>query len=75
MKNFGGDALPTEVELVSEIDTYARERRNFWDVLTGKNKPPKKEKKIAPEVMGISQPNNIPVPPPQPDAVVTPVKN
>ena len=75
LKNFGGDALPTEVELVSEIDTYARERRNFWDVLTGKNKPPKKEKKIAPEVMGISQPNNIPVPPPQPDAVATPVKN
>ncbi len=75
LKNFGGDALPTEVELVSEIDTYARERRNFWDVLTGKNKPPKKEKKIAPEVMGISQPNNLPVPPPQPDAVVTPVKN
>jgi outer membrane protein assembly factor BamE len=41
---FGGDTLPTEVELVAEIDNYARERRSFWDVLTGKNKPPKRVK-------------------------------
>lgn len=72
---FGGDALPTEVELVAEIDTYARERRSFWDVMTGKNKPPKREKKVAPEVMVISQPNNLPLPSPQPNTVITPVKN
>jgi len=72
---FGGDALPTEVELVAEIDNYARERRSFWDVVTGKNKPPKRVKKAPPEVMVISQPSNLPLPSPQPDVVVTPVKN
>ena len=72
---FSGDALPTEVELVAEIDNYAREKRSFWDVLTGKNKPPKKEKKIPPEVMVMSQPNNLPAPTPQPDVIITPVKN
>lgn len=75
LAKFGGDALPTEVELVAEIDTYARERRSFWDVMTGKNKPPKREKKVAPEVMVISQPNNLPLPSPQPSTVITPVKN
>ena len=72
---FDGDALPTEVELVAEIDNYAREKRSFWDVLTGKNKPPKPVKKPPPEVMVISQPNNLPAPTPQPDVVITPVKN
>ncbi len=72
---FDGDALPTEVELVAEIDNYAREKRSFWDVLTGKNKPPKPVKNPPPEVMVISQPNNLPAPTPQPDVVVTPVKN
>ena len=75
LAKFEGDALPTEVELVEEIDTYARERRSFWDVMTGKNKPPKREKKVAPEVMVISQPNNLPLPSPQPNTVITPVKN
>ena len=75
LAKFGGDALPTEVELVAEIDTYARERRSFWDVMTGKNKPPKREKKVAPEVMVISQPNNLPLPSPPPNTVITPVKN
>ena len=72
---FGGDTLPTEVELVAEIDNYARERRSFWDVLTGKNKPPKRVKKATPETMFINQPSNLPLPSPQPDAIVTPVKN
>jgi len=72
---FDGDALPTEVELVAEIDNYARERRSFWEVLTGKNKPPKPAKRPPPEVMVISQPNNLPAPTPQPDVVITPVKN
>ena len=72
---FGGDALPTEVELVAEIDNYAREKRSFWDVMTGKNKPPKRVKKAPPEVMVMSQPNNLPAPTPQPDVIITPVKN
>lgn len=72
---FGGDSLPTEVELVAEIDSYARERRSFWDVMTGKNKPPKKEKRAAPEVMVISKPNNLPMPSPKPDVIISPVKN
>ena len=72
---FGGDALPTEVELVAEIDNYARERRSFWDVVTGKNKSPKRVKKAPPEAMVINQPSNLPLPSPQPDAIVTPVKN
>ena len=72
---FGGDALPTEVELVAEIDNYAREKRSFWDVMTGKNKPPKREKKAPPEMMVMSQPNNLPAPSPQPDVIITPVKN
>lgn len=72
---FGGDTLPTEVELVAEIDSYARERRSFWDVMTGKNKPPKKEKRAAPEVMVISKPNNLSMPSPKPDVIISPVKN
>ena len=27
---FDGDALPTEVELVAEIDNYAKTKRSFW---------------------------------------------
>jgi outer membrane protein assembly factor BamE len=72
---FDGDALPTEVELVAEIDNYAREKRSFWDVVTGKNKPPKKDKKAIPEVMVTSQPNNLPVPTPQPDVGGQPLKS
>jgi outer membrane protein assembly factor BamE len=37
---FEGDALPTDVELVAEIDNYAKTKRSFWDVMTGSNKPP-----------------------------------
>ena len=72
---FDGDALPTEVELVAEIDNYAREKRSFWDVVTGKNKPPKKDKKAIPEVMVTGQPNNLPVPTPQPDVGGQPLKS
>jgi len=72
---FDGDALPTEVELVAEIDNYAREKRSFWDVMTGKNKPPKKDKKAIPEVMVTSQPNNLPVPTPQPNPGGQPLKS
>jgi outer membrane protein assembly factor BamE len=32
---FDGDALPTEVEMVAEIDNYAKTKRSFWQVMTG----------------------------------------
>jgi outer membrane protein assembly factor BamE len=73
---FEGDALPTEVELVAEIDNYAKQKRTFWEVLTGKNKPTAIPM-TQPEVLVDSRPSNLPAPTPQPDssAVVTPVKN
>ena len=37
---FDGDALPTEAELVAEIDNYAKSKRSFWDMVTGSNKNP-----------------------------------
>ena len=37
---FDGDALPTEVELVAEIDAYAKQKRSFWEAITGTNKAP-----------------------------------
>ena len=68
---FNGDALPTEVELVAEIDNYAKNKRSFWDMVTGKNKnlvtPPLQQ----PEVLIPSKPS-----PPIPSGgpIVTPVK-
>ena len=35
-----GDALPTEVELVAEIDNYAKTKRSFWQRITGTGKGP-----------------------------------
>ena len=37
---FDGDALPTEVELVAEIDNYAKTKRSFWQRITGTGKGP-----------------------------------
>jgi outer membrane protein assembly factor BamE len=37
---FEGNALPTETELVAEIDNYAKRKRTFWQYLTGANKGP-----------------------------------
>ncbi|MFM2029192.1 MAG: hypothetical protein RL517_383, partial [Pseudomonadota bacterium] len=48
---FQGDALPTEVELVAEIDGYAKSKRSFWDVMTGSNKPPVTIPLQQPEVL------------------------
>jgi outer membrane protein assembly factor BamE len=68
---FNGDALPTEVELVAEIDNYAKHKRSFWDMVTGKNKnlvtPPLQQ----PEVLIPSKPSP-PIPPS--GSIVTPVK-
>jgi outer membrane protein assembly factor BamE len=68
---FNGDALPTEVELVAEIDNYAKNKRSFWDMVTGKNKNPVTPPLQQPEVMIPSKPSP-PIPPGGP--IVTPVK-
>lgn len=64
---FEGDALPTEVELVAEIDDYAKTKRSFWDVMTGSNKPPVTPKLQTPEVLVPSKTDNLaagtPIPP------------
>jgi outer membrane protein assembly factor BamE len=57
---FEGDALPTEVELVAEIDNYAKTKRSFWDVMTGSNKPPVTPPLQQPEVMVPSKTDNLP---------------
>ncbi len=57
---FEGDALPTEVELVAEIDNYAKTKRSFWDVVTGANKPPVTPPLQQPELMVPSKTDNLP---------------
>ena len=57
---FEGDALPTEVELVAEIDNYAKTKRSFWDVVTGSNKPPVTPPLQQPERLVPSPTNNLP---------------
>ena len=63
---FNGDALPTEIELVAEIDNYAKNKRSFWDMVTGKNKNPVTPPLQQPEVLIPSKPSSSPI--------VTPVK-
>jgi outer membrane protein assembly factor BamE len=57
---FEGDALPTEIELVAEIDNYSKSKRSFWDVITGSNKPPVTPPLQQPEVMVTSKTDNLP---------------
>jgi outer membrane protein assembly factor BamE len=57
---FEGDALPTEVELVAEIDNYSKSKRSFWDVVTGSNKPPVTPPLQQPELLVPSPTNNLP---------------
>ena len=57
---FEGDALPTEVELVAEIDNYSKTKRSFWDVVTGANKPPVTPPLQQPELMVPSKTDNLP---------------
>ena len=56
---FQGDALPTEVELVAEIDNYAKTKRSFWDVITGSNKPPVTPPLQQPELLVPSKTDNL----------------
>ncbi|MBU3576849.1 outer membrane protein assembly factor BamE [Polynucleobacter sp. UK-Kesae-W10] len=63
---FEGDALPTEVELVAEIDNYSKTKRSFWDVVTGSNKPPETPPLQQPELMVPSKTDNLPAGAPVP---------
>ncbi len=56
---FEGDALPTEVELVAEIDGYAKTKRSFWEVITGTNKPPVTPPLQQPELLISSPTDNL----------------
>lgn len=56
---FEGDALPTDIELVAEIDNYAKSKRSFWDVMTGSNKPPVTPPLQQPEVLVPSKTDNL----------------
>ena len=64
---FEGDALPTDVELVAEIDNYAKSKRSFWDVMTGSNKAPVTAPLQQPELLVPSKTDNLsagtPIPP------------
>jgi outer membrane protein assembly factor BamE len=57
---FQGDALPTDVELVAEIDGYAKTKRSFWDVMTGSNKSPITPPLQQPELLVPSPTNSLP---------------
>ena len=57
---FEGDALPTEIELIAEIDNYAKAKRSFWDVMTGSNKPPVTPPLQQPELLVPSPTDNLP---------------
>ena len=57
---FEGDALPTEIEMVAEIDNYAKQKRSFWEILTGNNKPPVTVPLQQPELLVPSPTNNLP---------------
>ena len=56
---FEGDALPTDIELVAEIDNYAKTKRSFWDVITGSNKPPVTPPLQQPELLVPSPTDNL----------------
>ncbi|SNX29025.1 Beta-barrel assembly machine subunit BamE [Polynucleobacter meluiroseus] len=57
---FDGDALPTEVELVAEIDNYAKQKRSFWQIITGTGKGPVTPKLQQPELLVPSPTDNAP---------------
>lgn len=57
---FDGDALPTDVELVAEIDNYAKTKRSFWEIITGTNKAPVTSPLQQPELLVTSKTDNLP---------------
>lgn len=68
---FEGDALPTEVEMVAEIDNYAKSKRSFWEVITGTNKPPVTPPLQQPELLVPSPTDNLPTATTTPSGGVT----
>jgi outer membrane protein assembly factor BamE len=79
---FDGDALPTEVEMVAEIDNYAKQKRSFWEIFTGRNKPPVTIPLQQPELLVPSPTNNLPpaakapeIPAPKPIDTSVPTTN
>ena len=58
---FDGDALPTEVEIIAEIDNYAKTKRSFWQVITGTGKGPEAPPLQQPEQLVPSPTDNAPV--------------
>ncbi len=57
---FEGDALPTDVELVAEIDGYAKTKRSFWQIITGTGKGPITPPLQQPELLVASPTDNLP---------------
>ena len=67
---FDGTPLPTEVEMVAEIDNYSKQKRSFWEIFTGNNKPPVTKPLQQPELLVPSPTDNAP---PEPKVAETPV--
>ena len=79
---FDGTPLPTEVEMVAEIDNYAKQKRSFWEIFTGNNKPPVTPPLQQPELLVPSPTDNVPpepkvaeIPAPLPADSVAPTTN
>jgi len=60
VSKFDGDALPTEVELVAEIDNYSKQKRSFWETITGTHKAPVTAPLQQPELLVPSPTDNLP---------------
>jgi len=71
---FDGDALPTEVEMIAEIDDYAKTKRSFWQVLTGTGKPPETPPVPQREMLVPSPTDNLPEAPSSTPPVVDATK-
>ena len=56
---FEGDALPTDIELVAEIDGYAKAKRSFWQIITGTGKGPVTPPLQQPELLVPSPTDNL----------------
>jgi outer membrane protein assembly factor BamE len=68
---FDGTPLPTEVEMVAEIDNYAKQKRSFWEIFTGNNKPPVTKPLQQPELL-VPSPTNNAAPEPKPVDIPVP---
>ena len=60
--------MPTEVELVAEIDNYSKQKRTFWETITGTHKAPVTAPLQQPELLVPSPTDNLPAGTPIPVA-------